>query len=110
MQGETLDDLKAVEQDLQEVQEKCRQIHLVADAEGKTTEERENELTATLEEARLKGGRAMMLAMVILFDFVVLNLRRSVQNLKSYPRRSELRITLSSPSKSGRRKRVRSLR
>lgn len=52
LQGETLDDLKAVKQDLQDVQDKCRQIHLVADAEVDRTEERRSELAETLETAR----------------------------------------------------------
>lgn len=52
LQGETVADLKAVEHDLQDLQEKCHQIHLVADAEVGRTEERRSELEEVLEAAR----------------------------------------------------------
>lgn len=52
MQRQTLDDLEAIEQDLQQLQEKCRQIHLVAVAEVDRTEERRGQLVDTLEAAK----------------------------------------------------------
>lgn len=52
MQRGTLDDLEAIEQDLQQLQVKCRQIRLVADAEVERTEERSSQLADTLEAAK----------------------------------------------------------
>ena len=52
MQRETLDDVGAVSTDLEDLQEKCRHIHMVAEAEKRRTEERKEELASIVAEAR----------------------------------------------------------
>lgn len=52
MHEATAEDLKVVEQDLLDVQEKCRQIHLVAQAEVDRTEEKRGDLEDILEAAK----------------------------------------------------------
>jgi hypothetical protein len=52
MEREVVEDLKAVRQDLEELQVKCRQIHLVADAEVVRTDEKRSETEESLETAK----------------------------------------------------------
>ena len=51
MKKETEDDQSAVEKDLEDLEEKCHHIHLVAEAEEQKTEERKGEVSGVLKTA-----------------------------------------------------------
>lgn len=52
LQRETLDDLNSVKHDLLELQDKCYQLQLLADAEKMKTGERIEEMTETVNKAK----------------------------------------------------------
>ena len=52
LRHETLDDLDSIKHDLLELQDKCYQLQLVADAEKIKTEERIEEMTGTVNKAK----------------------------------------------------------
>lgn len=52
LQRETLDDLNSVKHDLLELQDKCYQLQLLAEAEKIKTAERIEEMTETVNQAK----------------------------------------------------------
>ena len=51
MKKETENDQSAIEKDLEDLEEKCHHIHVVAEAEEKKTEERKGEVSDALNTA-----------------------------------------------------------